>query len=292
MAIEIIRDIVYGEGRVGYAEGTGALSAMPLMLDAYLPEPRGAGARPCLVLAFGGAFHRGSKEADSFSDGVGTSTAMAEYCRHFAKMGLSSFSVSYRLAQTDPAPVEPPVLTRPEGVSLGRASVVREMLGLGPITPLAMARAMEAAFEDVASAARFVQANGQRFGIEPARMAIGGFSAGGRCAMYAAYAKRVPVAGVISISGPMMAEDAAHYVTAGTTHPPLLYFSGSKDLEQVLAATPGMVQAFEAAEVAITAVRIPEATHFYPAQTQTESGRTVLEEMTRALGAWGCLPEA
>ena len=269
MAVEIIKDVVYGEGKVGYAEGAGAITAMPLMLDAYLPERRGTRARPCLLLAFGGAFHRGSKEADSFSDGVGTSTAMAEYCRHFAEMGLPSFSVSYRLAQTDPAPIASPVLTRPEGVSLGRASVVRDMLGLGPITPLAMARAMEAAFDDVATAARFVQANGERFGIDPTRMAIGGFSAGGRCAMYTAYAKRVPVA-----------------------YPPLLYFSGGRDLEQVLATTPGMISAFEEAGARINARRIADTTHFYPSHTRTDGGGTVLEEMTRALSAWGCLPGA
>lgn len=292
MAVEIIKDVVYGEGKVGYAEGAGAITAMPLMLDAYLPERRGTRARPCLLLAFGGAFHRGSKEADSFSDGVGTSTAMAEYCRHFAEMGLPSFSGSYRLAQTDPAPIASPVLTRPEGVSLGRASVVRDMLGLGPITPLAMARAMEAAFDDVATAARFVQANGERFGIDPTRMAIGGFSAGGRCAMYTAYAKRVPVAGVISISGPMMADDAARYVRAGATYPPLLYFSGGRDLEQVLATTPGMISAFEEAGARINARRIADATHFYPSHTRTDGGGTVLEEMTRALSAWGCLPGA
>lgn len=292
MAVEIIRDIVYGEGKVGYADGTGTMTSIPLKLDAYLPAEKPSRPRPCLVLAFGGAFHRGSKEADSFSDGVGTSTAMAEYCRRFAELGLPSFSVSYRLAQTDPAPVANPVLTRREGVPLGRASVVREMLGLGPITPLEMARAMEAAFEDVATATRYVLANNERFGIDPGRTVIGGFSAGGRCAMYSAYAKRVPVAGVISISGPLTAEDAAHYVTKGADMPPLLYFSGEKDLEQVLQATPGMVQAFENAGADITWARIPAATHFYPAEIRTEGGRTVFEEIERALARWRCLPGA
>ncbi|MDX2201403.1 MAG: alpha/beta hydrolase [Hyphomicrobiaceae bacterium] len=290
MAIEIIRDIVYGEAEVGYAEGNGAMTRVALKLDAYLPAQRGPQPRPGLVLAFGGAFHRGSKESDSFSDGVGTSTAMAEYCRRLAGLGLACFSVAYRLAQSDPAPVETPVLTQREGVPLGRASVVREMLGLGPITPLAMARAMDAAFEDVATAARFVLANGERFGVDPARTVLGGFSAGGRCAMYAAYARGVPVAGVVSISGPMMAQDAAHYATAGGALPPLLYFSGQSDLEQVLSATPGMVQALQQAGADVTWARIPGATHFYPAEARTESGSTVLEEIVEALRRWQCLP--
>lgn len=292
MAIEIIKDIVYGEGQIGYANGTGTMTSIPLLLDAYLPAEKSSHPQPCLVLAFGGAFHRGSKEADSFSDGVGTSTAMAEYCRRFAELELPCFSVSYRLTQTDPAPVANPVLTRKDGVPLGRAGVVRQMLGLGPITPLELARAMEAAFEDVASAARFVIANAARFGVDPARVVLGGFSAGGRSAMYSAYAKRVPVAGVISISGPLMTEDAAHYVKKGANLPPLLYFSGEKDLEQVLQATPGTVQAFEAAGSDFTWARMPNATHFYPAEAHTDGGRTVFEEMMRALKAWRCWPEA
>lgn len=292
MAIEIIKDIVYGEAGIGYGDGKGQVTTIPLKLDAYLPTAKASTPQPGLVLAFGGAFHRGSKEADSFSDGVGTSTAMADYCRRFAEMGLPSFSVSYRLAQTDPVPVAKPVLTNREGVALGRASVVREMLGLGPITPLEMARGMEAAFEDVANATRYVMANAERFGVDPKRVVLGGFSAGGRSAMYSAYAKRVPVAGVISISGPLMAEDAAHYVRAGDAGPPLLYVSGEKDLEQVLQATSGMVRAFDAADADITWAQVPNATHFYPEEIRTLSGRTVFEEMRGALQKWRCLPGA
>ncbi len=287
MSIEIVRDIVYAEVLTGYANGAGELRAVPLKLDAYLPQHDDKGkARAAIVLAFGGAFHRGSKEDDAFTDGIGTSTAMAEYCRRFAQMGVASFSVSYRLAQTDPPPVPQPVLTRRDGVPMGRASIVREMLGLGPITPIEMARAMEAAFDDVATATRFVLAQARRFNVDPERVVLGGFSAGGRGAMYSAYAKRVPVAGVISISGPMMGEDAAHYVRAGQGLPPLLYTSGEKDLPQVLEATPGMVRAFEAAGAEIRWVRLPGATHFYPAETRSDAGSTVMEEMVAALQRW------
>jgi len=287
MAIRIVRDVVFAAPQVGYGGGNGTLVPYPLKLDAYLPER--AGPVPALVLAFGGAFHRGTKESDAFSDGVGTSTAMADYCRHFAERGLACFSLQYRLAQTDPAPVTDPVLQRPEAVSLARASVVRQMLGLGPITVPDMARAMEAAYEDVATGARYVLAHADELGVDPRRVVIGGFSAGGRAAVYAAYARHVPVAGVVSISGPMAPEDAAHWARRGDKLPPLLAVTGEKDLDHVVKATPPMLDALASAGVVAEWCKVPAATHFYPASSVAADGRTVLETITAALKRWGCL---
>jgi len=112
--------------------------------------------------------------------------------------------VQYRLAQMDPEPSREPVLTRPDEVPMSRVSVMRAEMGLPPIEPSDMARFMEAAFDDVAEAVRFVKARHGDYGVDPERIVLGGFSAGGRCAAYAAYGKRVGVAGVFSISGPLM----------------------------------------------------------------------------------------
>lgn len=287
MGIRIVRDVVFAEPQVGYAGGQGSLAPYPIKLDAYLPERPGP--NPALVLAFGGAFHRGSKESDAFSDGVGTSTAMSEYCRHFAERGLACFSLQYRLAQTDPAPVAAPVLQRPEKVSLARASVVRQMLGLGPIAVSEMARAMEAAYEDVATGARYVIEHAAELGVDARRVVIGGFSAGGRGAVYAAYAKRVPVAGVVSISGPMAPEDALHWTRGGGPNPPLLMVTGEKDLEHVVASTPAMLDTLATAGVATEWCKVPAATHFYPSSSVASDGRTLLDTFTTALQRWGCL---
>lgn len=287
MAIRIVRDVVFAEPLVGYGGGQGALVPYPIKLDAYLPE--GPGPNPALILAFGGAFHRGSKESDAFSDGVGTSTAMAEYCRHFAERGLACFSLQYRLAQTDPAPVAAPVLQRPEAVSLARAVVVRQMLGLEPITVPDMARAMEAAYEDVATGVRYVIAHAAELGVDASRVVAGGFSAGGRAAVYAAFARQVPVAGVVSISGPMAPEDAAHWTQRGERRPPLLMVTGEKDLEHVLKTTPAMIDTLAGAGVATEWCKVPAATHFYSASSVAADGRTVLATVTAALQRWGCL---
>jgi predicted esterase len=143
--------------------------------------------------------------------------------------------VQYRLAQMDPEPSLEPVLTRPDEVPMSRVSVMRAEMGLPPIEPSDMARFMEAAFDDVAEAVRFVKARHGDYGVDPERIVLGGFSAGGRCAAYAAYGKRVGVAGVFSISGPLMPVDAAASLARGNDLPlpPLLMISGERDLDYV-----------------------------------------------------------
>ena len=106
-------------------------------------------------------------------------------------LGFACFSIRYRLAGDDPAPSPTPVLTRPEGVPLGRIAAVREIMGLPPATALEMARVMEAGIDDMVAAVAMVRARAAEFGVDPARVVLGGWSAGARCALYAAYAEGV-----------------------------------------------------------------------------------------------------
>ena len=114
-------------------------------------------------------------------------------------------------------------------------------------------------------------------------------SAGGRAAVYAAYARKVPLAGVISISGPMAPDDASYWAKPGQKHPPLLMVTGEKDLEHVVKSTPPMIEALGHAGVAAEWCQVPAATHFYPSSSVASDGRTVLDTMTAALQRWGCL---
>ena len=134
MTIRIERDIVFGEALV---DRTGIQRRVPLRMDAYLPagsESEHAAPAPAVVLAFGGAFHRGTKEDDAFSDGVGRSTAISDYARRLAARGFAAFSVAYRLAQTDPVPPADRAIPHPELVPLSRIDVVRQQFGLPPIS--------------------------------------------------------------------------------------------------------------------------------------------------------------
>src|SRR5437899_12100951 len=94
---------------VRYATARVNVSTKPaereLLLDVYQPEDLAAGTRsPALVLAFGGAFHRGSRESDRVDAAGQKKTTIAEYCRLVAQRGYSSFSIDYRLGLADPRP--------------------------------------------------------------------------------------------------------------------------------------------------------------------------------------------
>jgi hypothetical protein len=78
--VEVTEDVTYGIGGVDYVVGRGPGRYRDLKLDVYRPVGEGSEPRPALILAFGGAFHRGSKGVEVF-EGENPSTAMAEYCR-------------------------------------------------------------------------------------------------------------------------------------------------------------------------------------------------------------------
>jgi len=284
MSIRTQRDIVFAQARIGYNKGEGPMQVVSLKLDAYLPAVPAVTPAPALVLAHGGAFHRGSKDDDT---GAGPNTTIAEYCRRFAALGWPSFSVQYRLAQTDPEPSHQPVLTQPDQVPMSRVDVVRAEMGLPPIAPSDMARVMEAAVDDVTDAVRFVKTHHGDYGIDPGRIVLGGFSAGGRSAAYAAYGKRVGVAGVVSISAPLLPADAAAYLAGGHERlPPLLMISGERDLDYVCAFVPEVERLFRAAGRQVEWVRVPGGNHFYSSDSQTSDGRTVFEAIRTSITRW------
>jgi dienelactone hydrolase len=240
------------------------------------------------------AFFIGDRKR-AFSDGSGTTTAIAEYCRRFAVLGWPSFSVQYRLAQMDPEASREPVLTRPGEVPMSRVSFVRAEMGLPPIEPSDMARFMEAGFDDVTEAVRFIKAHHGDYDIDPGCIVLGGWSAGGRCASYAAYGKRIDVAGVFSISGPLMPADATAYLARwhDLPLPPLLMISGERDLDYVCTFVPEVERQFRAAGRQVERAQVPGATHFYSSESQTRDGRTVFEVIRDSITVWvGQPPES
>ena len=87
-AVSVQTDMVYGQGVVG------ATSASPhsrdLKMDVYRPLANGKllTGRPWVVLAFGGAYHRGSKGMDRFEEDGASDSAMGDYCRYICGGGL------------------------------------------------------------------------------------------------------------------------------------------------------------------------------------------------------------
>lgn len=260
--IEVVSDIPFGTGAIGY--GTPRPSTRPLLLDMYRPAgKKTSDLRPAVILSHGGAYHRGSKTEDLFEqDGV-FNTPIPEYCRRLAARGFVCFSVGYRLTQELPAPSQQPIKRRRDTVARGRIDYVRELLGLPLASNEELLRGVEAAVCDVAAAYAFVREHAGSWGIDPHRMALGGFSAGAFASIYACYAMKVPAAAVVSLSGGMDPEDAAHYLQPGEQQAPVLMFSSEHDLPGIPARTMNLANRADETGLRISRYFVPGKPHFY-----------------------------
>lgn len=155
--------IVYGQGQVG-APAPGSKN---LLLDLYRPVgAEAAGERsPALVIIHGGGFTGGSR----------TQAELVTIARALAARGFVAVSIDYRLAPDAPVP------------STRVASI------LGPATAgtsgadLAQRTAAVAAIDDGLTAVDWLQANANRFNIDPAQIGLLGGSAGAITAVHLGY---------------------------------------------------------------------------------------------------------
>jgi acetyl esterase/lipase len=265
--IEVTRDLEYARGGIGFTSDDPG--QRPLRLDVYHPPvtARQAGLRPALILAFGGAFHRGSKEDDTVKEDGPKNTSIAEYCRRFAARGYVCFSIDYRLIPEDPDPGTIPVLVFPDRVPRSRLDVVRKLMNLPPATSEMVANGIEAAAVDFTAAIGWVRAHALKLGVDPQRIAVGGFSAGARSAMHAVFARQAEVAAVVLISGYLGLDELRRHVTGGRGEPPVLALWGEHDLDYVQEQAPAFAEHARNVGVTVAAHRIPGVGHFYPAST-------------------------
>jgi len=284
--ITVLRDVAFGVASIGH--GTPAAGQRTLRMDVYLPPGpvAPAGLRPALLLAHGGAYHRGSKETDEFEQDGSHNTPMPEYCARYAAKGFVCFSIGYRLTQELPAP-QPAPIRRGRTVHRGRIDYVRGLLGLAPATDEELVNGLEAAMADVACAFRFVQANTASWAVDPARMAMGGFSAGAFSAIYAACALGVPAAAIVSLSGGMDPEDAAHYLHGGRGQPALLLLSSEFDLPGIGERTLALSTRAQALGLAVRRYFVPGKPHFYDRTTAVQ-----LQHSNQAASPTHCSVEA
>lgn len=274
--VRVERGVPFGRGRVGFSQ-PGSSSWRDLLLDVYDPFDAGTALRPGLVMAFGGAFHRGSRENDRVAEGAQGNTSVADYCRMFASRGMVCFSIDYRLVPEDPYPGDTPVVIDSELVPRSRVDVVRELLGLPKATTAMLWRGIEAASDDFATAFRYVEAHAPRWRLDPSRVAVGGFSAGARSAWNAAYGESIDAAAIVSLSGTMHPGDLRRFLSSERTLPPLLLIRGENDLDYVCDQNPQVLALCRSAGIDCVEALIPGAGHFYPA-----SARARIEGATAA----------
>jgi predicted esterase len=139
-----------------------------------------------------------------------------------------------------------------------------------------------AASDDLATAVKFARGHAGQLGIDPNRVAIGGFSAGGMAAVNVAYGMGLPVQGVISLSGGMGGFDFRK--TARADMPPGLFFMGQNDLEGVQQGTRALLAMLLPAGISTETAWMPGFGHFYPMGAPSlGNDMTKLTLKTRAL---------
>ena len=96
---------------------------------------------------------------------------------------------------------------------------------------------------------------------------VGGFSAGGRSALHAVFARQAEAAAVVCLSGYLGLDELERHVRGLPGEPPVLALWGENDLDYVREQAPALVEHAGAVGLPVTAHRIPGVGHFYPAST-------------------------
>lgn len=290
----IQKDVVYGYGAVD-ASGKGRLR--PLLLDAYLPKRSTAKEKPhpAIILAFGGAYHRGGKGNYQFSEDGASDSSMADYCEAISNRGIACFSIDYRLTPEDPAfpkgwdqanLMSKKLLSSP--IVTGRVETVRQRMSLPPLDDQSREQLWNATFaavEDLETALKFIRKNADNYGIDPDQIAVGGFSAGAMTAINLAYGKGTNVQAVVSLSGTIWGYDLNK--TVSDKAPPLLIVAGQWDLEGIRHGSAGITKLFVSRNVATSQAWVPGFGHFYPKEAPSLSSQfdkvSVIDRIIRFL---------
>jgi predicted esterase len=169
-----------------------------LLLDMYQPTGDTWSSRPAIVWVHGGSFSSGSK----------TSPELVDQANVFAKKGYVNVSISYRLT--------------PGGCSASAPTG-------NCVTAITNAK------HDAQAAVRFLRANATAYGIDPARIAISGTSAGAITALNVGY-DSTDVGGSGNPGYPSNVRAAVSFSgarilgTVDAADPPALLFHGTADV--------------------------------------------------------------
>lgn len=270
--VQLSRNVVYGRAPIHASQSRPR--ERDLLLDVYRPVADGnpLANRPAVIMAFGGAFHRGSKGEERFTEDGAQDSSMADYCRRFARDGYVCFSIDYRLTQEDPGLAKSvdekklvPKSVNLSPAALARIEIVRQRMGLPPLDDATRDqywRSILGAAEDMAMATEFIRSHSGKFGVDADRIALGGFSAGAITALNTAYGIGTPVKAVFALSGGLSGYNLFETVQPGM--PPALFFVAQNDLEGIQSGTRFAVKALASKGIATEQAWVPGFGHFYP----------------------------
>jgi acetyl esterase/lipase len=286
---------------IPYGAGIVAASSKPfereLTLDAYIPKTSATEAilRPAVILAFGGAFHRGEKGDFQFSEDGASDSSMADYCAALARRGFACFSIDYRLVPEDPAlpsnlddsKLMPKALLKNPAIT-SRIEFVRQKMGLPSLDEKSREQLWNgtfAAVQDMETALNFVRTNAHEFRVDPTKIAVGGFSAGAITAINLAYGKQADVQAVVALSGTSWGYDLNK--TVSNDSPPLLMFAGQWDLSGIRLGSAGISNLLQARGAPLSQAWVPGFGHFYPMEAPSLASefdqKSVIDRVARFL---------
>lgn len=207
--VQLTRNLVYGRAPINASQDRPR--ERDLLLDVYRPVADGKplANRPAVIMAFGGAFHRGSKGEERFTEDGAQDSSMADYCRRFARDGYVCFSIDYRLTQEDPGLAKPvdekklvPKSANLSPAATARIELVRQRMGLPPLDEATRDqywRSILAAAEDMATATEFVRSNRGKFGVDADRISLGGGGRGDHRAQHRLWHRRAGQGGLRAV---------------------------------------------------------------------------------------------
>ena len=199
----------------------------PLLLDLYEPAAATPRLRPAVVLLHGGGWLSGDRRKPSY---------MPDLCRELAARGYVCASIDYRLQGDDPPGADGTLLER----------------------------TIAAAVDDAAKAVRWIVAHAARHRVDPARIAVGGASAGGGTALLLAYGDRgkgLPIRAALDFWGGLIGNRNS-WVERG--EPALLVVHGTADEITDFSVAEALVARAKAVAIPHELIAIPGGRHNPP----------------------------
>ncbi|ASI93449.1 alpha/beta hydrolase [Vibrio rotiferianus] len=261
-------DVPYAKGLVTIK---GKVTERDLVMDIIQPNTPKAEENPVVVMTFGGNFIRGGRN-DVYSVSGAQTTTMRDYCEQFAKVGYTCVAIDYRLSREEPVPTNigytDEMLIEDElriKALHDRHNMIRTGKGLEPLPYESdtLRNTVSAAAEDLYQAVGYLQENAKALGIDPKRIALGGFSAGAITSFNVAYGMNAPVKAVMGNSGFVLGFDINS--KNKTDLPPAIINIGQYDIDALIDATQHSLPKYAQAGMNVDTAWVPGFGHFYPA---------------------------